>query len=132
MFEHKRINKIHNEGLKCYMNNEENLHKKIISRYQGESVNNCSLSCGSTLEELHIKQGEYILDLGCGRGIDTISAAKSAGKGGAAIGLDLTDDMIIKAKENAANENVNNALFVKGEIEKLPFPDEYFNGVTSN
>lgn len=133
----KRLNtegfkKIHDKGLKYNMDNEEKLHEKIISRYQEESVQNCSLSCGSTLDELKIRKGEYILDLGCGRGIDTISAARLAGKGGAAVGLDLTDAMIAKAKENAANENVNNALFVKGEIEELPFPDEYFNGVTSN
>ncbi|MBK5245985.1 MAG: methyltransferase domain-containing protein [Peptostreptococcaceae bacterium] len=114
------------------MNSIDSLHEKIISRYENESSQNCSLSCGSTLDELNIKQGEYILDLGCGRGTDTIHAAKSAGKGGAAVGLDLTEAMIEIAKSNAAKEKVNNAIFVKGEIENLPFPDEYFNCVTSN
>lgn len=114
------------------MINIDNLHEKIVSRYEEESSLNCSLGCGNTLEELDIKQGEYILDLGCGRGTDTIFAAKAAGKGGAAVGLDITEGMIAIATENAAKENVNNALFVKGEIENLPFPDEYFNCVTSN
>jgi ubiquinone/menaquinone biosynthesis C-methylase UbiE len=108
------------------------LHNKIVERYEAESMQSCSLGCGSTLEELSIMQGDVVLDLGCGRGEDTILAARLAGTGGKAVGLDLTEAMISKAKAVASAEGVENAVFVTGDIESLPFPENTFDCVMSN
>jgi ubiquinone/menaquinone biosynthesis C-methylase UbiE len=112
--------------------NENQLHEKIVDRYETESGQCCSLSCGSTLEELKIRKGESILDLGCGRGVDTIEAARLAGSDGMAVGLDLTEAMIEKAIALATQKGVRNAVFAQGDIEKLPFRDASFDGVISN
>lgn len=114
------------------MENQDKLHEKIKERYEPESQGCCSLSCGSTLDELEIKQGELILDLGCGRGEDTILAAKLVGDQGKATGLDLTPAMIAEAEKNAKQENAKNASFVAGDIENLPFEDMSFDGIISN
>jgi len=114
------------------MINENQLHEKITDRYTGESTQSCSLSCGSTLDELEVKQGEVILDLGCGRGEDTIGAARLAGPKGKAIGLDLTEAMIKQATDGAMGEKIRNITFIQGDIENLPFEENGFDGVMSN
>ena len=101
--------------------NEEQLHEKIQNRYKEESKQTCSLSCGSTLDKLEIREGESILDLGCGRGTDTIQAAKLAGSNGIAAGLDLTEEMVAQAMNYAEEIKINNAVFIQGDIEALPF-----------
>lgn len=108
------------------------LHDEIQDRYETEAVSCCTLGCGSTLDALAIAQGEKILDLGCGRGEETLEAAVLAGPLGLATGLDLTAAMVAKAKENVAQRDMTNAVFVQGDIENLPFPDESFDGVMSN
>lgn len=114
------------------MSCDSQLHEKIINRYEGESAGACILSCGNTLDELAIEPGEMILDLGCGRGADTIRAAELSGKSGTVIGLDLTQAMIDQAIENAVDEGVENVVFIRGDIEDLPFADGIFDGVMSN
>lgn len=114
------------------MINENRLHEMIKARYEGESSADCVLGCGSPLEQLNIKLGEVILDLGCGRGEETIEAAKLTGPEGLAIGLDLTEAMIIQAIANATNERLKNAAFIQGDIENLPFKENIFDGVISN
>lgn len=111
---------------------ESQLQEKIINRYEGESSQSCSLSCGSTLDELEVRQGEEILDLGCGRGVDTIEAARLAGTKGMAIGLDLTESMVKQAIDYATREKVRNVAFAQGNIENLPFKENSFDGVMSN
>lgn len=111
---------------------KDKLHEKIKKRYEPESTGCCVLSCGSTLDELEIEQGEAILDLGCGRGIDTINAARLVGDSGQVTGLDLTPGMIEEALKNAKREKVGNASFVLGDIENLPFEDKSFDGIISN
>ena len=105
---------------------------EIQKRYSQPNVQECNLSCGSNMEHLNIKQGEVILDLGCGRGSDTILAAKMAGPAGFAIGLDLTPSMLESARRNAQEAGVSNTEFIAGSIENLPFANETFNAVTSN
>lgn len=112
--------------------NQTQLHQEIQTRYETESAGCCSLGCGSTLEALAILPGEHILDLGCGRGEETLEAAVLTGPLGLATGLDLTDAMISKAIENAVAADAKNAAFVQGDIEALPFADESFDGVMSN
>lgn len=108
------------------------LQQDIQNRYEAEAVGCSTLGCGSTLDALAILPGDEILDLGCGRGEETLQAAGLAGSQGIVIGLDLTEAMVIKAREIAAQMSVRNALFVQGDIESLPFPEERFDGVMSN
>ncbi len=108
------------------------MQQKISERYTKEAASCSNLSCGNNLEALNIVQGESILDLGCGRGTDTLEAARRTGSGGHAVGLDLTSAMVVKATENAMDAGFTNASFVRGDIEKLPFADERFDAVISN
>ena len=114
------------------MDNDKALETKIQERYSQESENSCNLSCGSNLDFLAIKQSEYILDLGCGRGNETIQAAILAGSEGMAIGLDITSAMINKALTNAADKEIKNIDFVVGDIENLNLKDNFFDAVLSN
>lgn len=108
------------------------LSDKIQVRYTEESKQSCNLSCGSSVHHLNIIEGESILDLGCGRGNETIQAALYCGDSGLAVGLDITADMVLKASENAKTKNVSNTKFVFGDIENLPFDDNFFQGAMSN
>lgn len=108
------------------------MHEEIINRYEKESTQHCLLSCGSTLDELKVSKGERILDLGCGRGEETLEAARLTGAGGIAAGLDLTEAMIRQAADHAVSAGVSNVIFTKGEIENLPFEENLFDGVMSN
>jgi ubiquinone/menaquinone biosynthesis C-methylase UbiE len=108
------------------------MNDKIIERYTEESSATCNLSCGNNLDILQIKPRESILDLGCGRGEETIKAAKLTGSDGFAVGLDITPSMIHVAKDNAKTMGIENAKFVTGDIENLPFEDEFFDATISN
>ena len=100
--------------------NEAILHKEIEKRYEGESQQACDLGCGNTIDILAPKQGERILDLGCGRGEETIKVAMITSPYGYAVGLDLTVAMIEQAKELAISQGVQNVDFMQGDIEALP------------
>lgn len=108
------------------------MYNEIQKRYTEESAGSCNLSCGSNLDFIKIISGENILDLGCGRGVETIQAAILAGPRGNAAGLDLTQAMIDKALANAADAGVQNISFVKGDIEELPFKEGIYDAVMSN
>lgn len=110
---------------------EKKVQEAIKKRYTEEAPACSTLSCGSNLDYIEWREDGVILDLGCGRGTDTIAAAKKLIKG-KAVGLDITEAMIEKAKENSLKENLENVNFVKGDIENLPFPDETFDYVISN
>ena len=114
------------------MINENSLHEKIQERYESESTQSCVLSCGSTLDELNISEGETILDLGCGRGEESIAAARQTGPEGMVIGFDLSQAMIKQAKSRAMEEKTGNIFFLQGDIEALPFKNNLFDGVISN
>ncbi|MCR4435803.1 MAG: methyltransferase domain-containing protein [Clostridiales bacterium] len=104
----------------------------IQSRYTKESGNSCNLSCGSNLDFLKITPGENVLDLGCGRGNETIQAAMLTGPEGKAVGIDITQAMIDVARLNAQEIGISNVWFIKGDIESLPFDDGTFDAVISN
>ena len=105
---------------------------EIKTRYTKESTGSCNLSCGGNIDFINIKPGETILDLGCGRGSETLEAANRTGSEGKAIGLDITQAMIDIALENADEAGVANAFFILGDIENLPFENSVFDAVISN
>jgi arsenite methyltransferase len=76
--------------------------------------------------------GERVLDLGCGAGTDSLVAAQMVGDEGRVTGIDMTPEMLAKARSAAAEMRAANVDFVEGEVERLPFPDESFDVVVSN
>ncbi len=93
---------------------------------------NLGLGCGNPLSVADLKSGETVLDLGSGAGFDAFLAAKSVGKEGKVIGVDMTREMIKKAKKNADKMGVDNVEFRLGEIEELPVPDNSVDVILSN
>jgi arsenite methyltransferase len=91
-----------------------------------------SLGCGNPLAVADLREGERVLDLGSGGGIDVLLSARRVGPSGFAWGVDMTDDMLALARANAAKAGAANVEFVKGEIEALPLPDASVDVVISN
>jgi arsenite methyltransferase len=79
-----------------------------------------------------LREGETVLDLGSGGGIDVLLSAKRVGPSGKAYGLDMTDEMLALARENQRQAGAENVEFLKGEIENIPLPDESVDVVISN
>jgi len=93
---------------------------------------NLGLGCGNPLAFASLKEGEIVLDLGSGPGLDSFLAANKVGKKGRVIGVDMTPEMIERARENARKGNYKNVEFRLGEIENLPVADNYVDVVISN
>jgi arsenite methyltransferase len=91
-----------------------------------------SLGCGNPTAVTDLAEGETVLDLGSGGGIDVILSAKRVGPTGRAYGLDMTDEMLALAQKNAADAGARNAIFLKGVIEDIPLPAESVDVVISN
>ena len=79
-----------------------------------------------------LELGEQVLDLGCGAGTDTLVAAQMVGPEGRVTGIDMTPEMLAKARRAAAELGAGNVEFLEGEAERLPFPDASFDAVISN
>ena len=93
---------------------------------------NMGLGCGTPTAFLDLQEGDTVLDLGSGGGIDVFIAAKKVGPRGRAIGVDMTREMIEKAQKNARKTNLTNVEFRPGEIENLPVETESIDRVISN
>ena len=91
-----------------------------------------SLGCGNPVAVADLREGETVLDLGSGGGIDVLLSAKRIGPTGTAYGLDMTDEMLALAERNAREAGVANARFLKGLIEEIPLPDASIDVVISN
>lgn len=91
-----------------------------------------SLGCGNPTAVAALNEGETVLDLGSGGGIDVLLSAKRVGRSGKAYGLDMTDEMLELARANQAKAGVTNAEFVKGTIEDIPLPDDSVDVIISN
>lgn len=91
-----------------------------------------SLGCGNPTALAHLNAGETVLDLGSGGGIDVILSARRVGPAGKAYGLDMTDDMLALAKQNAHAAGVTNVEFLRGRIEEIPLPSNSVDVVISN
>lgn len=93
---------------------------------------NLGLGCGNPVAMSRIKEGDSVLDLGSGAGFDCFLASKKVGKKGKVIGVDMTEEMIEKARGNAKKHNFENVEFRQGEIEDLPVEDNSVDVVISN
>ena len=91
-----------------------------------------SLGCGNPTALAELRQGEIVLDLGSGGGIDVLLSAKRVGPAGKAYGLDMTDEMLALANENKRRAGAQNVEFLKGEIEHIPLPDNSIDVIISN
>jgi arsenite methyltransferase len=91
-----------------------------------------SLGCGNPTALAALNEGEIVLDLGSGGGIDVLLSAKRVGPTGKAYGLDMTDEMLALANENKRRANATNVEFLKGEIEQIPLPDNSVDVIISN
>jgi SAM-dependent methyltransferase len=91
-----------------------------------------SLGCGNPTALAELKEGETVLDLGSGGGIDVLLSARRVGPSGKAYGLDMTDDMLALAGENKKKAGAENVEFLKGEIEAIPLPDNSVDVIISN
>jgi SAM-dependent methyltransferase len=109
------------------------------SLYQGEEAaavpegaRLASLGCGNPSALAELQPGETVLDLGSGGGIDVLLAARRVGAAGKVYGLDLTDEMLALARENARRAGVTNVAFLQGDMEAIPLPDASVDVIISN
>jgi SAM-dependent methyltransferase len=93
---------------------------------------NLGLGCGAPIDHLALQPGETVVDLGSGAGIDVFLAADQVGPSGAAIGVDMTPEMLARARRNAAKAGIANAEFREGRLENLPIATGTVDAVTSN
>jgi ubiquinone/menaquinone biosynthesis C-methylase UbiE len=124
-----------NCGCGCSCKSSQNIAQEI--GYSDDDIKmgegaNLGLGCGNPVAISKIKEGDVVLDLGCGAGFDCFLASKKAGQTGKIIGVDMTEEMIKKAKANAKKLGVKNVEFVLGEIEKLPIEDNSIDIIISN
>ena len=91
-----------------------------------------SLGCGNPSAVADLREGEIVLDLGSGGGLDVLLSARRVGPTGFVYGVDMTDEMLDLAHQNAAKAEATNVEFVKGVIEDLPLPDSFVDVVISN
>src|SRR4249920_1489205 len=97
-----------------------------------ESAVAASLGCGNPVATVELREGETVLDVGSGGGIDVLLSAKRVGPTGTAYGIDMTDEMLALAQENARRAGATNAHFLKGVIENIPLPAASVDVVISN
>jgi ubiquinone/menaquinone biosynthesis C-methylase UbiE len=119
-------------GLRCCDPMTTNLYSADEMGQIPEKAVLASLGCGNPTALIELKQGEVVLDLGSGGGIDVLLTARRVGPTGKAYGLDMTDDMLALARENQRQARVENVEFLKGEIENIPLPDSSVDVVISN
>jgi SAM-dependent methyltransferase len=93
---------------------------------------NMGLSCGNPTAFARLRPGEVVVDLGCGGGLDVLLAAARVGPAGRAVGIDMTPEMVDRARRNAARQGVANAEFHLARIDKLPLADASADCVISN
>lgn len=124
-------------GCDCNSNNKSQKQsgKMGYSQVEMEKApqgSNLGLGCGNPTAIASLKEGEVVLDLGSGAGFDAFLASPKVGSAGKVIGVDMTDEMIEKAKENAIKGKYSNVEFRKGDIEELPVDDSFVDAIISN
>lgn len=111
--------------------NPELLYNDDLNGLPAEAVN-ASLGCANPLVFAGLKEGETVLDLGSGGGIDVLAASRYVGQTGKVYGLDMTEEMLELANQNKELMGAANVEFLKGVIEEIPLPDESVDVVMSN
>jgi len=124
-----------NSSCGCSCSSAKNISKSI--GYSDEEIKiageaNLGLGCGNPLAFGNIKEGDIVLDLGSGAGMDAILASKKVGNTGKVIGVDMTEEMIEKARENTKKQNISNVEFLLGEIENIPLEDNSVDTIITN
>jgi ubiquinone/menaquinone biosynthesis C-methylase UbiE len=109
-----------------------NLYSEAETEQLPEEAVVASLGCGNPTALIDLHEGETVLDLGSGGGIDVLLSARRVGPTGFAYGVDMTDEMLALALENKAKAGVNNVAFLKGRIEEIPLPANSVDVVISN
>lgn len=97
-----------------------------------EAAQLASLGCGNPTAVANLSEGQAVLDLGSGGGIDVLLSARRVGPTGKAFGLDMTDEMLDLARSNQREAGIENVEFLRGEIEDIPLPDDSVDVVISN
>ena len=108
------------------------LYDAVTASSLPEAAVLASLGCGNPTALAELREGEVVLDLGSGGGIDVLLSAKRVGPTGKAYGLDMTDEMLALARRNAADAGAENVEFLKGDIESIPLPDASVDVIISN
>ena len=119
-------------GLRCCDPITTNLYSENEKGLIPEKAVLASLGCGNPTALIELKGGETVLDLGSGGGIDVLLSARRVGPSGKAYGLDMTDQMLALAREDQRKAGVENAEFLKGEIENIPLPENSVDVIISN
>lgn len=104
----------------------------IETRYGALAETPCCLSCGSAVGYISADPGQICVDLGSGRGTDVLRLAELVGSTGKAYGIDITEPMLDRARKTAQKLGVENATFLRADLERLPLPDSTVDWVTSN
>jgi arsenite methyltransferase len=123
-------------GGSCATYNDDPITSNLYSETQtatlpAEAVL-ASLGCGNPTALAELREGEVVLDLGSGGGIDVLLSARRVGPTGKAYGLDMTDEMLALARENQRKAGAENVEFLKGDIESIPLPDASVDVIISN
>ena len=108
------------------------LYKDLDTAEVPDAAMLASLGCGNPLAVAELNEGETVLDLGSGGGIDVLLSAKRVGNSGKVYGLDMTDELLELANKNKAEAGTTNVEFLKGFIEEIPLPDASVDVVISN
>ena len=108
------------------------LYSKLESEALPDAALLASLGCGNPLAVADLNEGETVLDLGSGGGIDVLLSARRVGPTGKAYGLDMTDEMLELAEKNKKDAGAENVEFLKGFIESIPLPDGEVDVIISN
>jgi arsenite methyltransferase len=108
------------------------LYDSVTTSSLPEQAVLASLGCGNPTALASLHEGEVVLDLGSGGGIDVLLSAKRVGPTGKAYGLDMTDEMLDLARQNAARAGAENVEFLKGDIESIPLPNDSVDVIISN
>jgi arsenite methyltransferase len=104
----------------------------IQTRYGALAEASCCLSCGSAVQHVVAAPGQVCVDLGSGRGTDVVRLAEQVGPTGRAYGIDIADGMLEKARKTARKMGVENAEFLRADLDALPLADASVDWVTSN
>jgi len=137
-FVKNRYGKIAKGGASCCSSSESLIEQAKLVGYSEEDVrkvpeeSNMGLGCGNPVALAALKEGEIVLDLGSGGGIDVFLASKKVGPKGRVIGVDMTEKMIERSKQTAEKYGYNNVEFRLGEIEDLPAEDNSIDVIVSN